>query len=56
MDTNTLLGLALIITQTGWGIAAWKASQANKKQMVEHQVKDDANFAELRQALNLQAV
>jgi len=54
MDGQTILGIALIITQTGWGIAAWKASQRTEKKLAEHEAKDEANFAELKKTLKLQ--
>lgn len=55
MDTNTFLGLALIICQTGWGVAAWKASQANRAQIDEHTKQDEGNFIALRALIRQRA-
>ena len=48
MDTNTMLGIALIFMQTGWGIAAWKSNRSVKSQLAEHTKQDEHNFHELR--------
>lgn len=53
MDGNTALGIALIIMQTGWGVAAWKAAQAGKSRMDEHEKKDEANFNKLFAAVKV---
>jgi hypothetical protein len=54
MDTNTALGIALIVMQTGWGVAAWKASKATAKRQVEHEKSDADNFGKIKKALGLQ--
>lgn len=43
MDTDTALGIALIISQMGWGIAAWKASKQTRD-IVEAHIKEDEAF------------
>lgn len=48
MDTNTVLGIALILMQTGWGVAAWNASRTVKSQLAAHTKQDEHNFNELR--------
>jgi hypothetical protein len=54
MDTNTMLGIALIVMQTGWGVAAWKASRATAVRQAEHEKTDADNFNKIKKALGLQ--
>jgi hypothetical protein len=51
MDGNTVLGIALIIMQTGWGYAAWKRSGKVEEALAEHTKHDDQRFGELKTLL-----
>lgn len=53
VDTNTVLGIALIVAQTGWGVAAWKSNRAVAVRQVAHEAKDDERFAALGKQLAL---
>lgn len=51
MDTNTFLGIALIVAQTGWGVAAWKGLRTVAARQVAHEAKDDQRFADIGRQL-----